>query len=62
MGRQRPASRGEKARKRIAGKNEKEQKDETVGKEMEQTFQVEMERGTDFGSSVSSMKKYKKVG
>ena len=31
-GRWRPASRGEKARKRIAGKKEKEQKEERVGK------------------------------
>ena len=36
-GGQRPPSRGEKARKRIAEKKEKEQKEETVGKEMEQT-------------------------
>ena len=36
-GGQRPASRGEKARKRIAEKKEKEQKEETEGKEMEET-------------------------
>ena len=28
---------------------------------MEETVQVEMERGTDVGSNVSSAKKYKKV-
>ena len=28
---------------------------------MEQTVQVEMERGTDVGSGVPSVKKYKKV-
>ena len=28
---------------------------------MEETIQVEMEHGTDVGSGVSSMKKYKKV-
>ena len=28
---------------------------------MEQTIQVEMDRGTDVGSGVSSVKKYKKV-
>ena len=61
MGGRRPASRGEKARKRIAGKNEKEQKEETVGKEMEETIQVEMERSTNVGSGVPSTKKYKKV-
>ena len=60
-GGRRPASRGEKARKQIAGKKEKEQKEETVGKEMEETVQVEMEHGTDIGSGVSSRKKYKKV-
>ena len=60
-GGQRPASKGEKAKKRIAGKKEKEQKEETVGKEMEETVQVEMERSTDIGSCVSSAKKYKKV-
>ena len=57
----RPASRGEKTKKRIAGKREKEQKEETVGKEMEETIQVEMECGTDVRSGVSSAKKYKKV-
>ena len=36
-GGQRPPSRGEKARKRIAEKKEKEPKEKTVGKEMEQT-------------------------
>ena len=45
MGGRRPASRAEKARKRIAGKKGKEQKEETVGKEMEQTNPVEMESG-----------------
>ena len=61
MGRRRPASRGEKARKRIAGKKGKEQKEETVGKEMEQTIPVETERGTDIGSGVPFAKKYTKV-
>ena len=28
---------------------------------MEETIQVEMERGTEVGSGVSSVKKYKKV-
>ena len=37
MGGQRPPSRGEKARKRIAEKKEKEPKEKTIGKEMEQT-------------------------
>ena len=61
MGGWRPASRGEKARKRIAGKKEKEQKEERVGKEMEQTVRVETEGGTDIGSGVPSAKKYTKV-
>ena len=56
----RPPSRGEKARKRVAEKKEKEQKEETVGKEMEQTGQVQIERGTEVRSSVPSVKKFKK--
>ena len=56
----RPPSRGEKARKHVAEKKEKEQKEETVGKEMEQTGQVQIERGTEVGSSVPSAKKFKK--
>ena len=57
-GGRRPASRGEKARKRIAEK--KEQKEETVGKEMEETVQVETAHGTEVKSSVSALKRYEK--
>ena len=59
-GGRRPPSRGEKARKRVAEKKEKEQKEETVGQEMEETGQVQIERGTEVGSSVPSAKKLKK--
>ena len=40
----RPASRGEKARKRIVEKKVKEQKEETVGREMEETIREEKEQ------------------
>ena len=41
-------------------KKEKEQKEETVGKEMEETIQVETARGTEVKSGVSAPKRYKK--
>ena len=40
----RPASRGEKARNRIVEKKVKEQKEETVGREMEETIREEKEQ------------------
>ena len=56
-GGRRSTSRGEKARKQILEKKEKEQKEETVGKEMEETVQEEKE----VESGVSTPKKYKKA-
>ena len=41
-------------------RKKKSRKEETVGKEMEETVQVEKECGTDVESGVSSTKKYKK--
>ena len=59
-GGKRPASRGEKVRKRIMEKKEKEQKEETVGKKLEETIQVEMAHDARVESSVHTPKRYKK--